>query len=143
MGYLDVDSFGDCTKLTVVHFEGDAPMVDWAEGTAFAGATNTTLYYMPGAVGWSPTLGGRPTAEWSRPYPVILTTPRNFGPRTHGFGFIVSWATNLSVVLEGATNFASPVWVPLKTNALGGGWGYLFDPNWTNYPTRFYRVRSR
>jgi hypothetical protein len=30
----------------------------------------------------------------------------------------------------------------LSTNALVNGWSYFSDPQWANYPARFYRVRS-
>jgi hypothetical protein len=30
----------------------------------------------------------------------------------------------------------------LQTNTLAGGSFYFSDPEWTNYPSRFYRVRS-
>ena len=62
--------------------------------------------------------------------------------KTNGFGFIISWATNLSVVVEAGTNLANAGWTPLATNTLTSGSSYFSDPDWANYPTRFYRVRS-
>jgi hypothetical protein len=62
--------------------------------------------------------------------------------QTNGFGFIISWATNISVVVEACTNLANPTWSPLATNTLSGGSAYFSDPQWTNYPARFYRLRS-
>src|SRR5271168_2480456 len=47
--------------------------------------------------------------------------------------FTISWATNLSVVVEVATNLAHPTWVPLQTNALTNGTFNFSDPQWTNY----------
>ena len=44
--------------------------------------------------------------------------------------------------MEARTNLADPVWSPLETNTLSGGSFYFSDPEWTNYPVRFYRVRS-
>ena len=70
-------------------------------------------------------------------------TARGSGIRSYGFAFTISWATNVPVVVEASANLANPVWVPLRTNALTGGWSYFFDPKWTNYPSRFYRVRSQ
>jgi hypothetical protein len=58
------------------------------------------------------------------------------------FGFVVSWATNLSVVVEACTNLANSTWSPVSTNALTRGWFYFSDPQWTNYPARLYRIRS-
>ena len=76
------------------------------------------------------------------PYPLILTSNPSFGVRTNQFGFTVSWATNLNVVVEAATDLAHPVWSPVQTNALTSGWFYFSDPQWKNYPARFYRIRS-
>jgi len=77
------------------------------------------------------------------PYPLILTSNPSFGVRTNQFGFTVSWATNLNVVVEAATDLANPVWSPLATNGLNIGTFHFSDPQWTNYPSRFYRVRSQ
>ncbi len=57
-----------------------------------------------------------------------------------GFGFTISWATNVSVVVEAATNLANPVWIPVSTSPLTSGTNYFSDPQWTNYPERFYRA---
>jgi hypothetical protein len=104
--------------------------------------SGATVYYLPGTTGWGTEFGGRPTALWSLPNPGILTTAPSFGIQANGFGFIISWATNLSVVVEAATNLANPSWSPVATNALTGGSSYFSDAEWTNYPGRFYRLRS-
>ena len=75
------------------------------------------------------------------PNPLILTSGPGFGVQSNAFGFIISWATNLPVVVEACTNPANHSWSPLKTNALTGGWCYFSDPQWANYPGRFYRLR--
>jgi hypothetical protein len=62
--------------------------------------------------------------------------------KTNRFGFMISWATNMSVVVEACTNPANPSWSQVGTNTLTGGWSYFSDPDWTNYPRRFYRLRS-
>ena len=67
----------------------------------------------------------------------------SFGLLTNQFDFTVSWATNLSVVVEATTDLANPAWSALATNALSGGTFHFIDPQWRNYPTRFYRVRSQ
>ena len=74
-------------------------------------------------------------------YPLILNNGPSFGVLTNRFGFIISWASNLSVVVE-ASSLADPTWVPLQTNTLTGGSCYFSDPQWTNCPSRFYRLRS-
>jgi hypothetical protein len=75
--------------------------------------------------------------------PLILTNNRSFGVRTNQFGFAVSWATNLNVLVEAASDLANPSWSPMQTNALTSGSFYFSDPLWTNYRSRFYRVRSQ
>jgi hypothetical protein len=74
--------------------------------------------------------------------PVIQTTDGNFGVRTNQFGFNISGPSS-SVVIEASTNLADPVWTPLATNALHGGMSYFSDSQWTNYPRRFYRLRTQ
>jgi hypothetical protein len=101
-----------------------------------------TVYYLPGTTGWGTTFGGRQTALWLLPNPLILNNGPSFGVQTNGFGFIISWATNISVVVEACTNLATPIWSPAGTNTLTGGSSYFRDPEWTNYPRRFYRLRS-
>ena len=108
----------------------------------FSGDNNATVYYLPGTTGWGTTFGGRPTALWFLPNPLILNNGPSFGVQTNGFGFIISWATNTSVVVEACTNLANPVWSPVSTNTLTDGSSYFSDPQWTNYPDRFYRVTS-
>jgi hypothetical protein len=60
--------------------------------------------------------------------------------QTNQFSFIISWATNGTVVVEACTDLANPVWLPLQTNALTNGSFSFSDPQWTNYPGRFYRI---
>jgi len=90
----------------------------------------------------------RPSRLWYLPYPAILTAPPNVGIQSNTFAFRISWATNASVVVEGCTNLARPVWSAMSTNAISmgvdistDGWSYFSDADWSNYPARFYRVR--
>jgi len=43
---------------------------------------------------------------------------------------------------DGCKNLANPIWNPVANNPLTGGSSYFSDPPWTNYPGRFYRLRS-
>jgi len=81
-------------------------------------------------------------AQWFLPKPLILSAGAGFGVQTNRFGFIISWATNSPVVVEACTNLANPSWYPLATNSLTSGSSGFSDPQWTNYPGRFYRLRS-
>ncbi len=128
-------AFLACSGLRAVYFVGDAPSADSA---VFAGDT-TTAFYLPGAAGWGSTFAGLPTALWLLPNPLILH--RSIGIGTNGFEFVISWATNLSVVVEACTNLATPIWFPVDTKPLLDGSSWFSDPLWTNYPGGFYRVR--
>jgi len=137
-------AFGYCTSLTSVYFTGNAPSPtnDSTVFSASYGYTDpATVCYLPGTTGWGAMFDGLPTAPWFLPNPVILNNSANFGVQPGGFGFTISWATNVSVVVEAATNLANPVWIPVSTNTLTGGTNYFSDPQWTNYPDRFYRVQ--
>jgi hypothetical protein len=131
-------AFMECRSLSRVYFQGNAPS---APLSPFPGDNNVTAYYLPGTTGWGSTFGGIPTGLWSLPYPLILNS--SLGVRSDQFAFAVSWATNSSVVIEGSTDLNDPKWVPVITNALNAGLVNFTDSQWTNHPTRFYRVRSQ
>jgi hypothetical protein len=138
-------SFYHCSRLHSLYFEGAAPL---AGDDVFFGNNLSRMYYLPGTAGWTSTFGGRPTALWHLPSPVILSFGSQFGVRRFlgrlgNFGFRISWATNVPVAVEACTNLAAPVWFPLTTNTLTSGWTYFSDPKWTNHPSRIYRVRSQ
>jgi len=44
-------------------------------------------------------------------------------------------------VVEASTDLTTSSWSPLQTNTLTADSSYFSDPNWTNYATRFYRLR--
>jgi BspA type Leucine rich repeat region (6 copies) len=137
---IDGGAFRLCTSLTSVYFTGNAPSPT-NDSSVFSSDT-ATVYYLPGTTGWGAMFGGLPTAPWFLPNPLILNNGPGFGVQPGGFGFTISWATNASVVVQAATNLANPVWIPVSTNTLTGGTNYFSDPQWTNYPERFYRVTS-
>jgi hypothetical protein len=69
-------------------------------------------------------------------------TTSGSGIQTNCFGFNIAGNTNATVVVEACTNMINPGWVPVRTNILTSGSIYFSDPGWTNYPVRFYRLRS-
>jgi hypothetical protein len=109
------------------------PVVD-----AFGGDGLATVYYLPGTTGWGAAFAGLPTALW---LPKVQTSDASFGVRANHFGFNISWASGMTVAVDACTNLANPTWYPLATNTLTSGSAYCSDPQWTNYPTRFYRLR--
>ena len=135
---IGTDAFADCTGLRWAYFEGNAPSHD---STAFQ-SDHGIVYYLPGTGGWGSTYGGLQTALWPLSYALILTGGPGFGVQTNGFGFTVSWSTNLPVVVEASTTLANPVWTPVATNTLTGGSCYFTDPQWRHFPARFYRITS-
>jgi hypothetical protein len=98
--------FARCTSLRGVYFQSNAPSLGL---NVFYGSP-TTVYYLPGTTGCGVTFGGRPTALWVLPKPLILSNGPNFGVQTNRFGFIISWATNRSVMVEACTNLNKPTW---------------------------------
>ena len=137
-------AFNSCAKLTGVFFQGSPPSLG-SDVFYVYGGNQATVYYLPGTTGWGAPgtlFGDCPTALWFLPNPLILNSNPSFGVKTNRFGFIISWATNIPVVVESCTNLANPGWYPVATNTLTGGLSYFSDPDWTNYPGRFYRLRS-
>jgi hypothetical protein len=132
-------AFEYCCNLNSVYFQGNAPTID---GYTFFSDNNASAYYLPGTTGWGPAFGGLPLLPWLLPNPVILNNVSNFGLLNNAFSFTISWATNVSVMVEASTNLANPVWTPLQTLRLTNGSSYFSDPQWTNSPARFYRISS-
>jgi hypothetical protein len=129
-------SFG----LARIYFTGNPPNLG---ASAFA-YTYATVYYLPGTTGWGATFGGLLAVMWN---PLAQTGDGSFGVQTNQFGFNITGSSNLVIVVEAAGNLVNPVWTALSTNTLNtfigtNGTAYFSDPQWTNYPGRFYRLRS-
>jgi hypothetical protein len=136
-------AFSECGGLPRVYFQGNAPSIG---SYVFDGDFNATVYYLPGTTGWEnfALLTGLPTVLWN---PQVQTDDASFGVRTNRFGFNIAGSSNLVIVVEACTNLATPVWSPIGTNTLNtfigtNGTSYFSDPDWTNYPGRYYRIRS-
>jgi hypothetical protein len=72
----------------------------------------------------------------------VQTSDASFGVQANQFGFTITGISGLVVVVEACTNLVNPAWSPVGTKTLTGGSSYFSDPQWTNYPTRLYRLRS-
>jgi hypothetical protein len=138
---ISVGVFAECPRLANVYFQGNAPLLEppIASGLLFYLNTNAIVYYLPGTTGWGPTYGYRPTVLWN---PQAQTGDGSFGVQNNQFGFNITGTSNLVIVVEACTNLANPTWQPIQTNTLTGGTSYFSDPQWTNYPGRFYRLSS-
>ena len=132
---IGIRGFDGCASLNSLSFRGNAPTL----ASPFGASTHPTIYYFPGATGWGSTFGGRPTMLWN---PQMQTGGASFGLRTNRFGFTTYGTSNLVLVVESCTNLDHPAWSVVGTNTLTGGSSYFSDPRWTNYPARFYRLRS-
>jgi hypothetical protein len=135
-------TFGLCSDLKSVYFMGNAPTINVGSELG----APAIAYYLPGTTGWGPMLGFYwPTMLWN---PQVQKSDGTFGVGTNGFGFTITGSSNLVLVVEAATNLAFPSWSPLSTNTLDtfvgtNGTAYFSDPQWANYPSRFYRIRSK
>jgi len=129
-------AFYSCATLKAVYFQGNAPIAGF---NVFESANNAAVYYLPGTTGWGPTFGGRPAVLWN---PQVQTSDGSFGVQANQFGFTITGTSGLVIVVEACTNLVNPVWSALGTTTLTGGSSYFSDPQWTNYPTRLYRLRS-
>jgi len=130
-------AFSDCPKLAKVYIRGNSP-TPANDLTVFSGDTNAIVYYQPDTTGWGALFDGLPT--WN---PQLSGGGSNMGVQNHQFGFSISGNNNLVVVVEACTNVAGPVWLSVSTNTLAGGTNYFSDPQWTNYPARFYRLSAQ
>jgi len=135
-------AFAGCANLRGVYFRGNAPSItlDPYQAIApFAWTSNAIVYRLLGTTGWGSTFADRPTALW---LPQIQTADPMLGIHNNQFGFNISWADGKTVVVQASTTLTSPSWQPVSTNTLTDGTSYFIDSMWTNYPSRFYRVRS-
>jgi len=128
-------AFGIVSGLRGLYFQGNAPYLSSNAGLNPPWST-TTVYYLPGTGGWGSTFGGRPAVLWN---PQVQAG--SYGVRSNQFGFTITGRSNLVVVIEASTNLANPAWNPLQTSILTSGSAHFSDPQWTNYPGRFYRLR--
>ena len=133
--------FESCYNLTGVYFQGNAPILA-DSGINLFYYEFINVYYLPGTTGWSSTFANVPTELTVLWLPLAQTGDGSFGVRTNQFGFNINWASGQTVVVEACTNLTNPVWSPVQTNILTDGSSYFSDPQWTNYPSRFYRLSS-
>jgi hypothetical protein len=144
---ISAAAFAGC-PLSSVFCLGNAPAIVGlpGDGPVFLGDDNAIVFYMPGTTGWSNTIGwndglfslsGAPTALWN---PVIQASGPNFGVSNGQFGFNMTGNSNLPIAVDACTNLGNPVWTPLTNMTLTNGSVYFSDPNWTNFPVRYYGI---
>jgi uncharacterized delta-60 repeat protein len=99
-----------------------------ARGYTTGGARNGSAWFVESTLAVDPNTS-----------PSILTSDGGFGFHTNGFGFNVAGLIGQVLVVEGSTDLVH--WSALATNTLQTTPLYFSDPNSTNSPSRFYRVR--
>jgi hypothetical protein len=129
-------AFAAAGNLTAVYFRGNAPSLGL---DVFAADNRATVYYLPGTSGWDATFGGRPTALWR---PRIQSGGPDFGFHAGQMGFNVLWTRGMTVVVEASPTLFPPAWSSVSTNSFTSDSFHFSDPDWANYPSRFYRIRS-
>ncbi len=134
-------AFAYAPLLQKVYFQGNAPSVNGGAGsednTVFSNKTGT-VYYQPNTTNWGATFGGWATKLWN---PQMQTANSSFGIRTNQFGFNLTGTASIPVVVEACTNMGG-AWTPLFSGSVTNGSIYFSDPQSTNYPQRYYRIRS-
>jgi hypothetical protein len=123
-------------NLASIYFKGNATTNVGPD--TFLNDGNTTIYYLPDTIGWIAVYDGLPAVLWN---PQAQTGDGNFGVQANQFGFNITGTPDIPIVVEASTNLSN-AWVPLQSVSLTNGLFYFSDPQWTNYPDRFYRIRS-
>jgi hypothetical protein len=128
------------TRIGGSAFSGDKNIFFQGNPPAFDYALYATLYYLPGNAGWDQfLLTNNYSGKLWNPQP--QTSDGDFGVRTNRFGFNIIGTVGIPIVVEAATNMVGS-WIPLQSASLTNGQFYFSDPQWTNHPGRFYRIRS-
>jgi hypothetical protein len=132
---IDVSAFSNCINLQRIYFAGDGPIIS---NNIFS-STPSTLYYLPGSTGWTETFAGRPTVLWN---PQILTGDGVLGVQDGKFGFTISGAADVPVVVEACSDLADPNWTTVAALTFNAEGTVVFrDPNAADQPGRYYRFR--
>ena len=135
-------AFTRCAGLVGIYFKGNAPSL--FDTRVFYDTSNSTNYYLSGTIGWPLVPDPWPEGNYGRPTALWLpaaTDDGSFGVQAEKFGFNIDWTDGQTVVVEANTDMNTTNWVPVATNILDSTPFYFGDPEWTNYPGRFYRIR--
>jgi hypothetical protein len=130
-------AFFNCPNLGLVYFEGNAPIAD---PTVFE-YDYTTAFYLAGTIGWDAFSAntGVPARLWN---PSIQVSDPSFGVLSNQFGFNITGTSNIIFVVETCSDLSNPVWSPLQTIYLTNNLLHFTDPQRTDHPSRYYRIRS-
>lgn len=127
---LGDSAFEACFNLQSIYCLGNEPA---AGITVFDNVSPTAVvYYLAGTTGWGPVYSFLPTE--------LLNPISGIGLNNNQFGFTISGTNSQVIAVQASTNLTNPNWQPLETNTLNGSSLHFTDPQWGNYPRRFYRV---
>jgi hypothetical protein len=128
---IGMQAFAGCAKLSAIYLTGNAPSGD---SSIFSSSPGARVYYLPNTTGWQETFGGRMTVLWNPQMQPSIQAGQ--------FGFTLTGATNLVLVIEACTNLTDPAWIVIQTNTLTEGSAVFTDPQFQDHPRRFYRLRA-
>jgi hypothetical protein len=109
---IGAGAFFSCATLTRVYFESNVRSIG---SDVFLTDKNVTVYYLPGATGWSSTFGDAPAMLWN---PFGPSGDANVHVQANQFGFNFTGPANLLILVDACANLANPIWIPLTTNIL-------------------------
>jgi hypothetical protein len=143
-------AFANCSSLTNLTFLGNVPAIPGL--AAFNNIDPAVkVYYLPGATGWGTSYGGAFDAPINVPAGILPTvvlsnaplpiSEGNVGIFTNVFGFTIMGVSSGIVVVQASSDLLN--WTALATNTLAGTSLIFSDPNWRNYPHRFYRLMGQ
>jgi hypothetical protein len=124
-------AFANCTNLSTLYFEGDAPLVS---DSIFFGDASPTIYYSSGTSGWQSTFAGAPAVLWN-------PTAQSLEFKQNHLSFVISGATNATVIVEATASLNSGSWTPVSTNRLDAA-GLSSFTDAESASRRFYRFSS-
>ena len=129
--FVEKYAFQQCANLKGVYFKGHAPDTDG--GNVYYSSYSAINYYLPEKSGWTSSFGGRPAISWN-------PNAQSSRVDTNGFTFSITGNNNEWVKVETCDDLEGNNWYPLTTSQLSSGSASFSDPNWTNYPCRYYRM---
>lgn len=141
--------FGNCYNIASVYFSGVPPrsgnLVFWLyysdnNITYYTPNPALTIYRLPSANGWPQVPNpwdGHPTAFW---LPQVAEDG-SMGVNDGMFGFNVNWVPGEQWVIDACTDLNNPGWEEIYWSAFSGNSTNFSDPEWSNFPSRYYRIR--
>lgn len=134
---------GYCPGLISIYFYGNAPMSGTGTPVWHPGNQPITAHYLAGTTGWGsyfqyPQI---PTVPWTPPQIKPIGPENNPFGSNYSLGMEINFPADITVIIEACNDLSNPTWQPLLTNTIGAGQMVFVDPDQTNYPSRFYRLR--